>query len=486
MTRLPGEVIPRVRSAARSSVVHGSLDKGIIRRVVRRHLNEIKDVYQRQLKRNPNIFNGRHNIKFTIGPTGHVLRASVSGPAASAPQFAQGLARVVRRWRFPVPRGGGTVIVSYPLMFRTAGVDTQPRSGTKPVPGATQEEASKSTGSKTTPRATKEVPLPLPPRAAPTRTTVRAGLAETPRTGTTRPPRKPGTAPLPPLPRGRRWVRMKKVWFQQATLRRISGPAARDLRLVALRRRELARAPLSRDRHQRLYAALARAGRGAEALQVVEAWLARDPRSREALELLAEAAARQGQRRRALQALGSLLDQAPSDVTLHRRLLAMYHAAGNTRLACAHRLSLGSLAILDAVAQDEARDCREGFSPRPEPARVNGRVTLRARWQGGADLDLALVTSRGRRISWLANRSRLRFANVASSRREELAARWLPVGRYRVEVVAGLGSRTLPASGVLHIRAPGLKRRLSFSLTGGRTYVAELRIASRSRLVPAP
>lgn len=279
---------------------------------------------------------------------------------------------------------------------------------------------------------------------------------------------------------------MKRVWFQRASLRRLRGSTVGDLRLVALRRQELAESPLSRERHQRLYAALARAGQGKEALKVVEAWLVRDPQSRAALERLVEAAARLGQRQRAQRALGSLLDLAPSNATLHRRMLAMHQAAGNTRRACAHRLSLGSLAPLDTWARDEARDCREGFVPRPEPRPVRGRVTLRARWQGAGDLDLALVTPSGRRLCWLSNRKRLSFAHVTSTTREELAVSWLPTGRYRVELVAGRNATPLPVSGVLRLRAPGLNRRIPFTLTRGRTTLAELRISRQSRLVPAP
>ena len=428
--RLPGEVIPRLRGRGGQpghagvlgrGAVHGSLSKQNIRQTVRRQLNEVRGVYQRHLKRDPRL-SGRYVITFTIGPTGQVLSASLRGAPPSA--FSRDLVRVVRRWRFPAPSGGGTMVVSYPLVFRTAGV---------------------------------------------------AAAA----------PQQPGTAPLPPLPRRQRMVRMRRVWFQQASLRPLRGAAARDLRLVALRRRELASAPLSQDRHRRLYAALARAGQAKEALRVLQAWLARDPRSREALELLAEATARLGQHQRALQALGSLLDQDPSDAALHRRMVAIYQAAGNTRRACAHRLSLGSLAPLDTRARGEARDCREGYVPRPASSAVRGRVTLRARWQGAGDLDLALVTSRGRRISWLSNRRRLSFARVTSPTEEQLGVRWLPPGRYRVEL-SGRGSAAQPVSGVLHLRAPGLRRRIPFTLRRGQTYLAELRITRQSRLVEAP
>jgi len=35
----------------------------------------------------------------------------------------QCVAQAVRRWRFPAPRGGGIVVVSYPILVRAAGAD---------------------------------------------------------------------------------------------------------------------------------------------------------------------------------------------------------------------------------------------------------------------------------------------------------------------------------------------------------------------------
>jgi hypothetical protein len=122
---------------------------------------------------------------------------------------------------------------------------------------------------------------------------------------------------------------------------------------------------------------------------------------------------------------------------------------------------------------------------------MRGSVRVRGSWRSGQDLDLALVTRTGRRICWLSNRSGLSFDNVASASSEHLAVRWLPPGRYRVEVSRASADSiedAPPTRGTVRISAPGLQRRLVFNLAEGRqrTYLAELRIHRRSRLVPAP
>ena len=54
----------------------GALDKEIIRRIVRRHVNEVKYCYDQALVRQPKL-DGRLVVKFTIAGTGQVLASVV-------------------------------------------------------------------------------------------------------------------------------------------------------------------------------------------------------------------------------------------------------------------------------------------------------------------------------------------------------------------------------------------------------------------------
>ncbi|MFI5288265.1 MAG: AgmX/PglI C-terminal domain-containing protein [Polyangia bacterium] len=100
--------------------VRGSLDKEIIRRVIRRHLNEVRFCYEKELLRNPNLY-GRVMIEFTIAGTGSVVASVVQNSTMGNSQVEQCIAGAVRRWEFPKPQGGGIVMVSYPFVLKAAG-----------------------------------------------------------------------------------------------------------------------------------------------------------------------------------------------------------------------------------------------------------------------------------------------------------------------------------------------------------------------------
>lgn len=98
--------------------VVGSLDKDIVRRVIRRHLNEVKFCYEQQLVRRPELA-GRVTVQFTIAPTGAVAGALVSESTLRNVQVEACVAQAVRRWEFPKPNG--VVMVSYPFVLVPAG-----------------------------------------------------------------------------------------------------------------------------------------------------------------------------------------------------------------------------------------------------------------------------------------------------------------------------------------------------------------------------
>jgi hypothetical protein len=100
--------------------VRGSLDKEIIRRIIRRHINEVKFCYERELVKNQNLV-GRVMIQFTIAGTGMVAASVVQASTMNNPPVEQCIAQAVRRWEFPKPSGGGIVVVTYPFVLKAAG-----------------------------------------------------------------------------------------------------------------------------------------------------------------------------------------------------------------------------------------------------------------------------------------------------------------------------------------------------------------------------
>jgi TonB family protein len=100
--------------------VRGTLDKEIIRRVVRRHLNEVKYCYQQSLARRPSL-EGRLVTQFTIAPTGRVLAAVVQSSTLKEISVEACVVNAIKRWEFPAPERGGLAMVSYPFTFAPAG-----------------------------------------------------------------------------------------------------------------------------------------------------------------------------------------------------------------------------------------------------------------------------------------------------------------------------------------------------------------------------
>ncbi len=101
--------------------VRGSLDKEIIRRTVRRHLNEVRFCYEKALAAHPSIA-GRVVVQFTIAPTGRVLVALLQRTTLGVASVESCMVEAVGRWEFPQPAGGGLVSVSYPFQLAPAGL----------------------------------------------------------------------------------------------------------------------------------------------------------------------------------------------------------------------------------------------------------------------------------------------------------------------------------------------------------------------------
>jgi TonB family protein len=102
------------------STVRGSLDKEIIRRIVRRNINQVRYCYQQGLTARPSL-EGRAVVQFTIAPTGQVLASVLQSSTLNAVAVESCVVDAVKRWEFPKPDGGGLVIVSYPFQFTRPG-----------------------------------------------------------------------------------------------------------------------------------------------------------------------------------------------------------------------------------------------------------------------------------------------------------------------------------------------------------------------------
>jgi len=110
--------VPQIRSG--NADVRGSLSKEVIRRVIQRHINEVRFCYEQELNSRPDL-SGRVQVKFIISPSGAVQAANIESSTLGAARAETCIATAVRRWTFPAPDGGGIVIVSYPFVLEAAG-----------------------------------------------------------------------------------------------------------------------------------------------------------------------------------------------------------------------------------------------------------------------------------------------------------------------------------------------------------------------------
>jgi TonB family protein len=106
-----------VPSPSPSPSVHGSLDKEVIRGVIRRHLAEVQFCYERSLRKRPELA-GKVMVQFTIVGSGAVSSAAVQSSTLGDAEAEQCICDAMTRWQFPPPAGGGMVIVSYPFVLK--------------------------------------------------------------------------------------------------------------------------------------------------------------------------------------------------------------------------------------------------------------------------------------------------------------------------------------------------------------------------------
>ncbi len=97
--------------------IRGSLDRETIRRIIRRHRNEYRYCYEKQLNKKRDL-NGKITVKFTIAGNGSVIASSIADSTMNNSSVESCLTRKIKRWVFPAPKGGGIVVVKYPFIFK--------------------------------------------------------------------------------------------------------------------------------------------------------------------------------------------------------------------------------------------------------------------------------------------------------------------------------------------------------------------------------
>lgn len=100
------------------SEVVGGLDREVIAGIIKTQLGQILYCYERQLSAQPDLF-GKVVVKFTIGPKGEVETQSVGETSLRNATVENCIMSRIARWKFPAPKGGTSVSVTYPFLFKS-------------------------------------------------------------------------------------------------------------------------------------------------------------------------------------------------------------------------------------------------------------------------------------------------------------------------------------------------------------------------------
>jgi hypothetical protein len=100
--------------------VQGEIDPELIRKVVHAHRAQIRACYELELNARPKLA-GKVVTAWTIDPQGLVTESHVAESTLGDAQVERCVTSRIKTWRFPLPKGGGEVFVTYPFIFTRGG-----------------------------------------------------------------------------------------------------------------------------------------------------------------------------------------------------------------------------------------------------------------------------------------------------------------------------------------------------------------------------
>jgi TonB family protein len=101
----------------KAPAVVGSLTKEEVSKVLKRHGNEVRSCYEQALRLKPAL-EGKIAVKFIVGAAGDVLQTEIASDTLNDENLKACMLTVVRSWKFPEPKGGGNVSITYPWVFK--------------------------------------------------------------------------------------------------------------------------------------------------------------------------------------------------------------------------------------------------------------------------------------------------------------------------------------------------------------------------------
>lgn len=100
------------------SEVTGGLDREVIAQYIKTQFGQILYCYERQLSANPDLY-GKVAVKFTIAGTGQVETQAINETTLKDKSVEGCILNKIAKWKFPEPKGGTKVLVTYPFLFKS-------------------------------------------------------------------------------------------------------------------------------------------------------------------------------------------------------------------------------------------------------------------------------------------------------------------------------------------------------------------------------
>ncbi len=316
-----------------------------------------------------------------------------------------------------------------------------------------------------------------------------------------------GRGGFEPMPRPRRRHRPRMRRPSVTLMGSHSEATEWELSNVQRKIERLEREPGNRTRTMQVIRAMQRAQQLDEAKARIDKWIATNHMDPEALVQLAQWHSLRGEMDDALVQLSNGVDAAPRGEWVQERAHRAYLAIGQEALACAHGVALrgiqkkpeydvddvmkcgiatdmSAFGAGDPEAESDGDEASDAAARKaqieaemkalnlgkeaPKPARVSGDLQVEAIWAGQHDLDILVLESTGRPLSWLSQRQRVQVDNVRTNGSESLG---LPSmrerGTYRVLLVRADGEG--PVSGNVTVTARGRKQTFPFTMAAGET-----------------
>jgi hypothetical protein len=108
-----------VANQPRLAETGGGLDRNVIKQVINDDRHRIRACYEMELGRHPQLA-GRLRVHWTVGPDGVVIKSDVVDDSLESELVTSCVGEIIRQMKFPPPKGGGKVEITFPWVFKGA------------------------------------------------------------------------------------------------------------------------------------------------------------------------------------------------------------------------------------------------------------------------------------------------------------------------------------------------------------------------------